>query len=272
MLCLVVGTVACGASDEASDSAPLPYGGQTGSLVPRCEFARPDLSAEAPSGDNVLVVYGSACERPIAADSVELTSEDGETIPVALVDIGSGATLIRTSQVLQPGIYTVDVPGIGSTSVKVGEPQDLPVRLGALRQIDSGICEARFDLELDEALLPYTALLKLDVRIDNGNARTLVNFGRLSADGRHARFSLGRCFDGCMSSGVHRITLSATIAGETLQPEPLEDTFVMHCPSLDSGERCSITHPRGGAGGAGAAALLLALAASLTLRRETRLR
>jgi len=259
----LVSGVACGSSDDVSldfsngNGAPDDYqlGGQTGSLVPGCGVA--PLSAagsSVPAGDALAILYAGDCPEPAVAAQLALAGMGASGVVLELVPLeGDGVFLVRADQSLASGDYQLALGAESPSDVRVGdEALAVPLQLGPLALAPtSATCveRLRFELTLDDAALAYAPLSRFDVSIDGGREQLWVDYGALpiqsSAEGSRGWLELPRCGStGCLGEGTHRLELRARVAGEGLQPEPLELTFDVHCPrddaSLEPEAGCSL--------------------------------
>jgi hypothetical protein len=282
----LVSVVACGSSDANNGFPGDPdyqLGGQTGSLVPGCGVA--PLSAagnSVPAGDALAVLYAGDCPEQAIAEQLALAGMGANGVVLELVPLErSGVFLVRADQSLTSGDYQLALGMASASEVRVGEEaQAVPSRLGRLEPRPSEVAcgnELQFELALDEAALAYAPLSRFDVRIDDGNEQLWVDYGALpiesSAEGSRGLLELPRCGSrGCLQGGRHRLELRASVAGERLEPEPLELTFDVNCPvSDDSSENsagCSLSRslptPRG------SSALAICLSWFVLRRRASR--
>jgi hypothetical protein len=132
-------------------------------------------------------------------------------------------------------------------------PLAVPLQLGPLELVpteEACVDRLRFELTLDDAALAYAPLSRFDVSIDGGREQLWVDYGALPiesrAEGSRGLLEFPRCSStGCLAGGTHRLELSARVAGEGLQPEPLELTFDVQCPvdddSLEPDAGCSLS-------------------------------
>jgi hypothetical protein len=221
------------------------WGGQTGSLQPKCGLS---VEEAVPEGSSGIVVDVRACAREPTDSDVQITSETGEVIEVEWIPLGGGRYLVRPAQSLERGQYQVSVGG-SSQSLQVGAASSKPTRLGTLERLGSDACDLSVDVRLDEAVLPYVALLHVDAVLD-GDTHVLADFGALTAENTTLPI---RCSN-CLSSGRHSLVAFGEIAGE---PETLETatlTVESACSegaaSSDSDSGCVVARvPSSGAGG-----------------------
>lgn len=234
------------------------WGGQTGSLIPKCGSV-----AEVPEGATGIVVDARGCLRAPTDADVRLTSESGETIESELIPLGGGRYLVRPAQSLERGQYQVSIAG-ASQGLAVGASSPKPTLLGTFEQVAVS-CDLRVNLRLDSAVLPYAALLRVDAVLD-GTEHVLADFGALTATDTTLPIY---CRD-CLSSGRHSLQAYGEIAGEPgmLVTETLE--LESSCSAADytpnsgsdSGSGCGFARaPGSGTGGiwGGIALVMLAL-------------
>jgi hypothetical protein len=221
------------------------WGGQTGSLEPKCGLS---VEEAVPEGASGIVVDVRACAREPTDADVRITSETGEVIEAEWIPLGGGRYLVRPAQSLERGQYQVSVGG-PSQSLQVGEASSKPTRLGTLEKLDSGACDLSVDVRLDDAVLPYAALLHVDAVLD-GDTHALADFGALTAANKTLPI---RCSN-CLSGGRHSLVAFGEIAGE---PETLvtatltvESTCSEAAGFTDSDSGCAVARvPSSGAGG-----------------------
>ena len=261
----LVSVVACGSFDEKDNAAavtgPLDYqlGGQTGSLVPGCGVA--PLSAagsSVPAGDALAILYAGDCPEQAVAEQLALVGQGAAGVTLELVPLGATSVfLVRADQSLAGGDYQLAL-GTGSTSdLRVDdEARAVPRSLGLLEFLPTDAAcadQLQFQLTLAEAALAYAPLSRFDVSVDGSEQQLWVDYGALpissSPEGSRGLLELPRCGSrGCLEGGPHRLQLRAHIAGETLQPEPLELTFDVQCPRTRAGVEpdagCSLSRSR----------------------------
>ena len=240
----------CSAGVEADlPSGALPprksfWGGQTGSLMPKCGAV-----AEVPEGASGIVVDTRGCALTPTGADVRLTTEAGEAIATEWIPLGGGRYLIRPTQSLDRGQYRVSVAG-SSQAVQIGASSPKPTRLGTLERLASSDCDLSVDVRLDDAVLPYGALLRVEAMLD-GETHLLADYGALTAENTTVAI---RCTN-CLSRGTHALVAFGEIAGEpsTLASDTL--TLDSTCsstafPEQDSSSGCGIARvPGSGAGG-----------------------
>jgi hypothetical protein len=230
-------------------------GGQTGSLTPACGVATAGTgTTPIPGGDATLVLYTADCPELATEDAVNLTDSAGNRLDVELVPLGDGKFLIRSSTMLAPGSYDVTLPGRGQTRVSVSDVAPLPTEIGSIRQVGSANCSADFALDLGLEARDYAPLLQLSVAIDGDDPVLWVDFGLLETAPGEARLRLP-CSGACTTPGSHTITVTARIAGEDVEPEPLETAFFMECEPASS---CAVA-PRNPCGNFPASPFIAAL-------------
>lgn len=236
-----------GCASGANDSAPfvprdLVWGGQTGSLVPKCGAA---LEASIPEGSSGFVVDTRACPRPPAETDIELENEAGELVAIEWIPLGDGRFLVKPSQSLEQGSYGLSIAG-RQERVQVGGAAPEPSVLGELEESGVRSCGLDLVLRLDAGILPYAPLLELRLLVD-GTLLSQSHFGELNPDDA----SLSISCDGCLGSGVHEVKVTGELAGSQreLSTEPI--TVETWCSEEDdSGPACSASRgPRSGASG-----------------------
>jgi hypothetical protein len=238
--------LAIGALVSCSDAAPeefpsdVPYklGGQTGSLIPDCGVAPLSQTGLAvPSGDVLAVLYTRGCPEGVTPE-VAVTGPDARPVASTLEPLeGSEVYLVRVDQSLATGEHQLALPGSSSSTLIVGDAASrLPTQLDGLSPIDESTdCEfVRFEWELTEEALAHAALMRLWVRVDAGREQLWVDYGALEievvAAGSRGLLRLPRCGEtSCLYAGVHELEVRAELAGEELQPEPLQTSFEVQC-------------------------------------------
>jgi MYXO-CTERM domain-containing protein len=243
------------------------WGGQTGSLTPKCG---PSVAEPVPEGASGIVVDTRACARPPSDADVELTTESGEAIESEWIPLGDGRFLVRPAQSLAQGKYQVSVAG-SSQSVQVGASSPKPARLGTLSLLQPSGCDLSAELTLDDSVLPYVSLLHVEVELD-GMAHQVAEYGALTMQNTALPVSCTNC----LSSGRHTLQAHGEIAGEPGMLVADALTLDATCsdqqayPSggygRDSGSGCGVTRvPGSGAGGVWGA---MALGLLVLLRRS----
>lgn len=253
-----LGLAGCSSGTESNDAgAPLQppreafWGGQTGSLTPKCG---PSVAEPVPEGASGIVVDTRACARPPSDADVELTSESGEAIESEWIPLGDGRFLVRPAQSLGQGKYQVSVAG-SSQSVQVGASSPKPARLGTLSLLAPAGCNLSAELRLDASMLPFVSLLHVEVELD-GEAHQLAEYGALTMQNTALPVSC----TSCLFSGRHTLQAYGEIAGEPgmLVAETLpfdatcSDQRAYPPPEYgrDSGSGCGVSRaPGSGAGG-----------------------
>ncbi len=256
----------CASSDDSNNAGYSPpdewiLNGQTGSLIPGCGVAPlSQMGRAVPTGDVLAVLYTNRCPGG-SAPELALTGPDTRPIGVTLEPLeGSGVYLVRADQSLTMGEHQLQLPGSSSNALAVGDAASpLPAQLGRLSRIEeSSDCElVRFEWELTEEALAHAALMRLWIRVDAGREQLWVDYGALelesTAAGNRGLLRLPRCGTaGCLEAGVHGLEVRAELAGETVQPEPLQTSFEVRCPSAlsaadtadlgaDSSAACSVS-------------------------------
>jgi hypothetical protein len=241
LLALLAG---CAGSTDASDGANSSTGGnytggQTGSLIPNCGIA--PLTREGgsvPSGEQAFVLYTQGCPPSVQLEDIVITDASGAVIDVELEALADGTFLVKGSAVLSEGQYNVVLPmGVAEmqATLEVAEAAALPTTVGELQVWDQACDQDRFALQLDPALLPYLPLVQFSYTVDDGPLRSISNYGVLGPEGQQLLFVVPHCLQGvCLTSGrSHRLSVSATIAGETNQPDPASTQFQTTCVTAD---------------------------------------
>jgi hypothetical protein len=113
--------------------------------------------------------------------------------------------------------------------------------IGTLAPTAAPNCEASFTLDLDAAAAEYAPLMRLSVSVDGGPPVTWLDYGFVQPDQGQVTLQIANCQPVCLEPGAHELTLSAEIAGETAQPDPVELQFEHDCAE-ESGS-CSIVSP-----------------------------
>jgi hypothetical protein len=248
-----LGFAGCGSGTESNDAgAPLQppreafWGGQTGSLTPKCG---PSVAEPVPEGASGIVIDTRACARTPSDADVELTTESGEAIESEWIPLGDGRFLVRPAQSLGQGKYQVSVAG-NSQSVQVGASSPKPARLGTLSLLQPSSCNLSAELTLDGAVLPYVSFLHVEVELD-GMAHQVAEYGALTMQNTALPVSCTNC----LFSGRHALRAYGEVAGEPgmLVAETL--TFDATCNSQqaypprdygrDSGSGCGVTRVPG---------------------------
>lgn len=242
-LCLA----ACSSSDASSD-APyyfpkgLNWGGQTGSLTPKCG---PTLDEAIPEGVDGVVIDTRACSRVPTETDVQLTGSSGEAIETEWVPLGNGRFLIRPTQAasLASGQYRVSIAG-SSQTFEVGASSPKPTTLGTIEQREALQCDVDLALVLDAAVLPYASLLRVGITLDGVEALN-TEYGQLGSDDGTLSVRCTNCLQGPRAS----VQAFGEIAGETnvLETPPLQiQTRCSGAGSEDAGDGAGCGFARGG--------------------------
>jgi hypothetical protein len=178
------------------------------------------------------------------ANDVQVVDPYGNIVPVTLEPLTDGVLLVRSDVALEPGVYGVAVAGESEswqTELTVFEPRPLPMRIGTLAEADIANCKASFVLDLDAAAAEYAPLMRLSVIVDGGPRTTWLDYGFVQPEQGRVALEIANCSPVCLGPGVHDLTITAEIAGETAQPDPIELRFEHDCPE-ESGS-CSVVSP-----------------------------
>ena len=235
----------CGSSTSASDgsangSGGNYTGGQTGSLMPSCGIARLSQEGDSvPSGEQAFVFDTRGCTSTLQLSDIVITNAGGEQVAVEAQALDDGVYLIKGAALLPEGEYDVTLPAgvpMQEATIAVAEPAPLPSQVGQLQPVDQSCANSRFTLQPDAALLPYLPLVQFAYRVDGGPLRAIGDYGALgSAQGSLLIFIEHCSGAGCLPTGTHELSVTATIAGETLQPDPAMVMFEIECNAVQSG-------------------------------------
>jgi hypothetical protein len=225
-----------------------------------------------PGNATGFVVDTNGCQSASGLGDVALTDANGELVEVELRPLGGGKYLAVPTETLDEGSYTVTAAD-DATSVTVVDTAALPARVGELELISSDDCGVKLALRLDPALVPYAPLLQLSVNAD-GYSVIWKDYGELSADEASLLLECDGSGTCQLVRGSHLITVSATIAGETIA---LESAFIqvdVKCSSDGSsdGSSAACSTPRPAKSGSLALVVGMALALLGSLRRRATLR
>jgi hypothetical protein len=203
------------------------------------------------------VLYASGCPEGELAEQLSLTGPDRESVALRLEPLDEvDVYLVKVEESLVAGEYELALPDSSIAFLAVAEAAPLPVSLGRIEaDVESAAaCDLlTFEWELDGDALARAPLLSLWARVDEGPEQLWVDYGALevdvTADGAAARLSLPRCdaSSSCLEAGGHLLRVRAEVAGETLQPEPIETSFDVRCvdgalapAANDSSAACSL--------------------------------
>jgi len=211
-------------------------GGQTGSLIPSCGIApsSPD-GTSVPTGEQAAVLDTRGCETMPNLAELTLTDAAGDAVPVQLEELDDGVYLVKGSAVLTEGEYDVTLPAgveMPTAAVEVVEAAPLPMSVGELRRYDEYCGLGQFALEPSAELVPYLPLTRFTYLLDaRGVQQPAVDYGTLEAKEGPVQIPVtSGCVDPpCDLSGRHQVTVYASIAGETMQPDPATVEFDMRC-------------------------------------------
>jgi hypothetical protein len=259
-LLLSVSLPGCGSSDASADAATTGStggnynGGQTGSLIPSCGIGPVTRDGAAvPSGEQAFIFYTRGCATPPNFDQLMVTDAAGETVPVQWEEIDTDVYLIKGSVVLTEGEYDVTLPAgveMPTATVNVSEVEPLPTSAGELRRYDEYCDIGKFQLEPSAELVPYLPLTRFTYRLDGiGIPQLAVDFGALKAMPGPVEIPvMSGCIDTCSLTERHQLTLYATIAGETAQPDPASIEFSIRCGDdmVDNTSGCAVSSAGGG--------------------------
>ncbi len=224
----------CASSDSEAGAGTTGgfHGGQTGSLKP---CSTPDQFAgggDVPTGD-VAFVFHTGCAR---GEDFSVTDSEGNPVPFQMVELDDGVVLLKTDTALVPGTYRVETPAGETETVEVTGAEPLPSTLGSLEQF-GGACSSVIRLGLDDSVLPYVSLLRLQYTLDDGDMASWFEYGTVEPDGAGAVL-----LDvGPLDPGAHRVEVVPSLAGEETAPDSESLQFDYECPATSN-------DPPGGAG------------------------
>lgn len=274
LLSLLALLPSCGSSTDSGASGGAFNGGQTGSLMPNCGIA--PLSEEGssvPSGEQAFVLYTRGCPEVPRLSELMVSDAAGDPVDVQPELLADGVYLIKGSAVLMEGQYDVTLPrGVSteSASLEVSESAPLPTELGTLSRRDDQQCDVgTILLRPAAALLPYVSLTQFSYSIDGDPVQIAADYGAQAVKDGFLEIPMANCSGGsCVTSGHHRLTVSARIAGETAQPDSASIEFDLECESHTENGMCNV-RSNGHRGSAWSSLMGLAVlfAAALTARR-----
>ena len=296
-----------GAGGSLSGGWRFETGGQTGSLTPVCGLAAAARGTDLPESVAGVVVDTRRCAPGESAFA--LFDAEGRAVPFAAQPLGDGTWLLVPASGLAPGSYVLGRPQgdagppdaaapdrDAGADADAGEAQPSAhdssvapegdavrvvaaaapaLRLGALAQ-SGAACVATFELTLDPSVVPYVPLLAIDVSIDGGAPRRLVEFGALDAADGSVTLGLPPDVVDALYDDAE-ITISATLAGSDAPIEPARLDVSCRPPpnqvanSADEAGGCS-TAVRATSTGLSLGSWLLAALALRSLRRRRRRR
>ncbi|HTM44679.1 MAG TPA: hypothetical protein VL137_06970 [Polyangiaceae bacterium] len=247
LLLLPLTVAGCGSATSASNAAASGgsgnyTGGQTGSLIPNCGLAPgSERGSSVPSEEQAFVLYTDGCPAALQPGGITVTDANGKPIQIALHALGDGTYLVSSQAVLEQGRYVVTLPqgaDQASATIEVSQPAPLPTRIGQL-SVTSSCSSNRLLITLDSALTPYLPLTGFSYSVDGGPPIIASAYGALvanssdaaTADATQLSIALPRCDKGgfCLPPGSHTVAVMATIAGETVQPDPLSGSVRFDC-------------------------------------------
>ncbi len=258
-------------------------GGQTGSLVPPdCTLPAADNPLQVSEGDAAFVAY-----VPNGA-AAEATLVDAAQMPVELsfesVDGTSDAKVARSAQALTAGqyevIYQCNSP-LGPVTVRqpltVAPANPLPTNLGTLeatfepQQSGCGNLLA-FELGLTPEAIAYEQLIELQVSINDQTPFTVAPFGTLNSVEGVVDVTLRQCDDRitshCLPNGQSMVTVTARVAGETADVEPVTLIVEARCRGAQDAEQACSVRPEMRPWGTRSLALLGAMCTVALWRRR----
>jgi hypothetical protein len=234
---------ACSASesaDSASSAAGGAFtGGQTGSLKPSCGIAPlSEDGGSVPSGEQAFVLYTRGCPETPRLDELMISDAAGDPIEVQLEPLEDGVYLVKGSAVLTEGEYDVMLPEAvtaEATSLEVVESSPLPTTVGTLSRGDRQCDVGRILLRPSAQLIQYLPLTQFSYALDDEPVVVTGDYGTHAPSDGMITIAVDNCGAGpCFTSGHHRLTVYATIAGETAQPDPAAIEFDIRCDGSES--------------------------------------
>jgi len=292
-LCAAVVLEACGSGNDDSGAVsynPWQGGGQTGSLTPLCGITPGALMRGVPASAAGIVIDPSECASG-ELNLLRIHDADGQAVPFEVIALPDGTLLLRFTNGLTPGSYTVgpavlagadEDAGVEPTveiespmNVSVEEPLPLPTHFGQVARV-GGECGAVLELTPDLSVAPYLGVLSVDLQIDRDTVQNLVPVGTLQLMDGVARIDLLEFGLNDLWQGEHELRVTVHLAGESV---PLE-TFILTV-SIPCGEEmpyvgdddyeqgCSL---RPGHGSIAPSALVIGLALYALRKRRRRTR
>lgn len=245
-------------------------GGQTGSLKPSCGIAPlSEDGSSVPSGEQAFVLYTRGCPETPRLDELMISDAAGDPIAVQLEPLDDGVYLVKGSAVLMEGQYDVTLPdavAAEATSVEVAESWPLPAEVGTLSRQDQQCDVGQILLRPSAQLIRYLPLTQFSYSLDGDAAVVTGDYGTQALSDGLLSIPVDNCGAGpCLTSGHHRLTVYATIAGETAQPDPATIEFDIRCDDTES-NACAMspgTSGRSHSNGRFASWLMLGLTALL---------
>jgi hypothetical protein len=261
----------CGASESADSTATAGggafNGGQTGSLKPSCGIAPlSEDGSSVPSGEQAFVLYTRGCPEAPRLEELAISDAAGDPIDVRVEPLDDGVYLVKGSAVLMEGQYDVTLPQAvtsEATSVAVVESSPLPTEVGALSRREGQPCDVgQVLLRPTAQLIQYLPLTQFSYTLDGEPPVVTGDYGTQALHDGLVSIPVDNCAAGpCFTSGHHRLTVNATIAGEIAQPDPATIEFDIYCEDADT-SGCTLasgTIGRSGSNGPTALGLLFGL-------------
>ena len=257
---LLLNAIGCSYATSADELSSRPgdhHGGQTGSLRPCSTPWETSQGGTVPAGDAALVFHtGCSTDKDIT-----ITDEAGQPVPFELIEVDEGVVLLRADAALPPGNYRVETPDGAEQTLTVTEPAPLPMDLGTLTRVADS-CSLTFQLALDPAVVPYLSLLRLEYSLDAAGRLPWFEYGTVPENSASLLLAVDY-----LTVGSHRLELFASLAGETMAPDPVSLDFVHECHGAEPAEpgSCATAGALGPEPGAGMTQTLMGLGLFVSL-------
>lgn len=310
LVALLVFLSACGEGDAdgaAFNNDGWISGGQTGSLMPICGLTPASAERGVPEDAAGLVLVPNACVDARALDRLSLQDASGQDVAFDVVRLPNGELLVIARGGLTPGQYTLSAGG-GAADAGITPGDDasidddagaeqiedagvaapaltqsveitdapMPERFGSVARI-YGECGATLELTPEASVLPYLALLSVELQIDGMRPRPLYTTGTLKLEDGYARVELPEHELDELASGSHELRVTVKLAGQSTPLETFLLTLSVPCSeateedsSASSGYACAAAPYAASARPAGALAAAMALIALRKRRRRAR--
>jgi hypothetical protein len=224
--------------------------------MPRCGLTPASAMHGVPEEAAGLPLSLGACGDGSALAGLSLRDAMGEEVAFDIVILPNGERLVIARGGLVPGQYTLSAPlggDAGMTSDEdagdvepapaLGLMQSVeitqapkPMRFGEVARV-SGDCSAVLELTPDASVLPFLALLSVELQIDGMSPRPLYTTGTLKLVEGRARVALSNQELAQLDAGPHELHVTVRLAGESMPLEAFVLTLTAPCEAVSEDER-----------------------------------